>query len=387
LHFIAKETIKNVILLGNMKKVIFAATTDLNYDQRMHRICGSLQGAGFEVTLVGREWPGSLVLDPKPYRQHRLRCFFRSGKFFYLEYSLRLWFFLFFRHFDAYCAVDLDTALPLLLKARTRGGLFGYDAHEYFPEVIEVTGRPFTKKIWELIERFVVPRTDFAYTVSASLARIFEAKYGRPFTVVRNIAPWEPFSCPRKNEKFILYQGAVNKGRGLEAVLVAMQSVEAKLVICGEGDLYHPLRQKAIEMGLADKVQFTGYLLPEQLQAVTRQAYIGLMLLQNQGLSYYYSLANKFFDYLHAGIPQLCVDFPEYRALNDQYHVAELVALDPAEISRCLNYLLQDDDYYEALAANCLQASKILNWQQEEQQLLSLYQQLWQKERLTPANT
>lgn len=364
-----------------MKKIIFAVTTDLNYDQRMQRICGSLHGHGYGVSLVGREWKISEPLSVRPYHQHRLKCFFQKGKLFYLEYNFRLWLYLIGRPFDAYCAVDLDTALPLYLRARSTRGFFGYDAHEYFPETPEVMGRPKVKKLWETIEKFVVPRTDFAYTVAASLARIFEEKYGRPFAVIRNVSMYRYFAPFIKPDKYILYQGALNEGRGLEALLEAMLTVEARLVICGEGDLSGMLRQKAQDLGLAEKVSFTGFILPDDLLSLTRGAWVGVMLLENKGLSYYYSLSNKFFDYLHAGIPQLAVDFPEYRLLNEQYGVAVLVGLDPEKISEALNRLLRDQDLYGSLAENCQRAREELNWQQEEQKLAAIYRHLWKEEK------
>ena len=99
------------------------------------------------------------------------------------------------------------------------------------------------------------------------------------------------------------------------------------------------------------------------------------MLLENTGLSYYYSLANKFFDYVHAGIPQVLIDFPEYRALNEQFDVAELVAdLAPATLVTALNRLLRDEPTrYEHLAANCRRAAPQLSWQHEERELLRLW--------------
>ena len=108
-------------------------------------------------------------------------------------------------------------------------------------------------------------------------------------------------------------------GRGLESLLDAMPQVAGRLVICGEGDLSAALRAQAARLGLlaSGQVEFRGFVLPEALREVTRHAAVGIMLLENMGLSYYYSLANKFFDYVHAGIPQVLIDFPEYRALND----------------------------------------------------------------------
>ena len=47
---------------------------------------------------------------------------------------------------------------------------------------------------------------------------------------------------------------------------------------------------------------------PAALREVTRHAAVGIMLLENIGLSDYYSLANKFFDYLHAAVPMVVTD-------------------------------------------------------------------------------
>ncbi|SHJ29209.1 Glycosyltransferase involved in cell wall bisynthesis [Hymenobacter daecheongensis DSM 21074] len=367
-----------------MYPLLFTVTTDLNYDQRMQRICGSLAAHGYPVLLVGREWPTSRPLTPQSYRQHRLRCYFTKGKLFYLEFSLRLFFYLLTQKASLWCAIDLDTALPVWLRACLAGQPFVYDAHELFTEVPEVVARPGIRRVWLAIERLIVPRAARAYTVGPALARVFEQRYGRPFSVIRNISrleeqelPPAPAAAPPGG--YILYQGALNAGRGLEALLEAMPQVAGRLVICGEGDLSAALRERAVALGLlaTGQVEFRGFVLPAALREVTRHAAVGIMLLENQGLSYYYSLANKFFDYLHAGIPQLIVDFPEYRVLNDQYDVAEVVALTPEALAAALNRLLRDEPArYHQLAQNCRRARRELSWQHEEKQLLALYGEL-----------
>ena len=95
-----------------MKKLVFAVTNDLNYDQRMIRICTSLAQAGYSVTLIGRRFAKTPALAPRPFGQKRLFCFIRTGKLSYLEYNLRLFFYLLFKKADAVCAIDLDTILP-----------------------------------------------------------------------------------------------------------------------------------------------------------------------------------------------------------------------------------------------------------------------------------
>ena len=366
--------------------LFFAVTTDLCFDQRMQRICGSLAAAGYRVQLVGWQRPASPPLTPQPYAQHRLRGWFQKGKLFYLEYNVRLFCYLLGQRAAAWCAADLDTALPVWLRARLGGQPFVYDAHELFTEVPEVVARPAVQRVWRWVEGFIVPRARLAYTVGPALARVFAQRYGRPFAVVRNVSrlraddilPPAPSAAPTGG--YILYQGALNVGRGLENLLDAMPQVAGRLVICGEGDLSEALRQRAQNLGLlaSGQVEFRGFVLPEALREITRHAAVGIMLLENIGLSYYYSLANKFFDYVHAGIPQVLIDFPEYRALNDAFDVAELVTdLAPATLATALNRLLRDEPArYQHLAANCRRAAPQLNWQHEERVLLGLYANL-----------
>ena len=226
-----------------------------------------------------------------------------------------------------------------------------------------------------------MPRARLAYTVGPALARVFGQRYGRPFGVVRNVSRYVPAPYLGASGSYLLYQGALNVGRGLEQLLEAMPQVAGRLVICGEGDRSAALREQAARLGLlaTGQVEFRGFVLPEALREITRRAAVGIMLLENTGLSYYYSLANKFFDYVHAGIPQVLIDFPEYRALNEQFDVAELVPdLAPATLAAALNRLLPTGDAarYQHLAANCRRAAPQLSWQHEERELRRLWAEL-----------
>lgn len=344
----------------------------------MQKICRSLSGKGFHVELVGRLRNNSVALQAESFRQTRFKLLFNSGKLFYAEYNLRLFFYLLFAKADVFCAIDLDTLTAVYLAAKIKSTKISYDAHEYFTEVPEVVRRPLVKRVWQWVEKTFVPKLDLAFTVSPAIANLFTTQYQIPFHVVMNVPLLpETDSAAVKQDRTILYQGALNEGRGLEELIDAMQGINAKLLMAGEGDLSAQLRQQVRNKGLEKKVEFLGFVKPKELKTLTASVTIGVNLLRNTGLSYYYSLSNKFFDYIHADVPQVCIDFPEYRSINTQYEVAVLVeSCQPEEISNAIERLLNDRELYSRLQKNCDVCRQQLNWQQEEKKMIALYNEL-----------
>jgi glycosyltransferase involved in cell wall biosynthesis len=344
----------------------------------MIRICTSLAGAGYNVLLVGRKMKSSRQLDNKPFKQKRISCFFEKGKLFYAEYNIRLFFYLLFTKMVCICAIDLDTIVPCYFISKIKKIIRVYDAHELFCEMKEVVTRPRIYKIWKQIERFTVPKFNNGYTVNQRIADEFRKMYGVNYKVIRNLALLKEPAHVEKKEKFILYQGAVNEGRSFETLIPAFKDIDCKLIICGDGNFMQQAKQLVTANNLADKVIFKGKIKPDELSAVTQQAYIGITLFENQGLSNYYSLGNRFFDYLQAGIPQLCVNYPLYKEINDQLPVAVLVDdLSSGNIAAELNNLLANGVLYKELQHNCLKQRQHLNWQQEEKILIQFYKNLF----------
>jgi len=343
----------------------------------MQRICISIRNAGYDVTLIGRELPYSKPLNPKPFKQIRWKMLFNSGKLFYLFFNLRLFIHYLFNKYHIIVANDLDTMAAGFLAAKFKRIPLVYDAHEYFPQLPEVVHRPFTHWVWQTLEKFTVPRTKYCYTINQSYANIFKKKYGKDFQIFRNIARLEAAEIPERKDKFILYQGAVNVGRGIEQMIEAMQFLDYKLVICGRGDVFEKCQQLSKQFKVEDKVEFKGFVPPEELRIITLQASLGFTFFTNDGDSYYYSLANRFFDYFHNGVPQLCMNYPEYAAINKQYKIAYLVDdLSVPKIVEAVNTVLKNPDYYNELAQNCLKARVSLSWQNEAKRLVTFYDKI-----------
>jgi glycosyltransferase involved in cell wall biosynthesis len=278
---------------------------------------------------------------------------------------------------DCIGAIDLDTILPCYFISKIKKTKRVYDAHELFCEMKEIATRPAIYKVWKKIERYTVPKFTNGYTVNQPIADEFNKMYGVKYEVIRNIALLRDINTLQKKDKFILYQGAVNEGRSFETLIPAMKTVNCILIICGDGNFMQQAQQLVLENNLQNRVIFKGKVKPDELRTITQQAYIGITLFENKGLSNYYSLANRFFDYLHAGIPQLCVNYPVYKEINDKYPVA-ILANDISEknIAVLLNNLLENEVEYIKLQQNCLTARQELNWQQEEKKLIQFYKKI-----------
>jgi len=357
-------------------RILFTVTNELNYDQRMIRICNSLTKAGNNVKIIGVKHPNSPDLEDKNYHQKRLPVFFHKGFGFYFEYNLRLFIYLLFQKTDIFCCIDLDTMLPVYFVSFFKRKIKVYDAHEYFSQQKEIITRPKIYRVWHFIERTFVPKFLNGYTVSNGIKEEFLKYYHVKYEVIKNV----PVLKFRKNiikEKIIIYQGSVNEGRGFEYLIPAMQNVNALLFIYGDGNFLEKAKNIVGKNKLENKIIFKGKFLPDDLKKITSQAYIGINLVEPIGKNQYLSLANKFFDYIHNAVPQLTMNFPEYKKINDEFEVAVLINdLSSSSISKSLNFLLDNKEVYLRLQENCIAARNVFNWQNEEKKLIRFYEEL-----------
>jgi glycosyltransferase involved in cell wall biosynthesis len=364
------------------KKIILAVTNDLTYDRRMGRICSALGDSGAEVTLIGRKRHNSSVFTPSKFKGYRFRCLFNTGPFFYAEYNIRLFFILLFMDADILCACDLDTAPAIRLAGWVKGKKTVYDAHEYFSEVPELTNRPKVKAIWEWIATKTVPGFDACYTVGEELANLMRKRYGVHIDVIRNIAPFNAeikYAEPAYHQKkILLYQGALNVGRGLEACIEAMVSLhDWEFWLAGEGDITDRLKALAQEKGLSDRVIFLGWISPDQLHPLMKQARLSINLREVGSLNDYYSLPNKFFDAIHAGLPSVNMNYPEYARIIAKYPCAFLI--DEVRADKIVEAVKSIDEHPEtwnAMSLACLEAAKEFTWENESRKLIEIYANL-----------
>ncbi len=364
-----------------MKRIIVSVTNDLATDQRVHKICTTLLHQNFEVLLIGRKFKNSKPLN-RAYKTYRMRLLFNKGFLFYAEYNMRLFLKLIVLKKKVLLANDLDTLPANYLAALLTNKPIVYDSHELFTEVPELINKPFQKQFWLKIEQFILPKLQNCYTVSNSIALYYQKKYNTPFTVVRNVPLTSTHlkigSLPFKTsgKKIILYQGVLNKGRGLSLIIDAMQYInDALFVMIGDGDIKNILKQKVASLNLEKKVVFVPKMLPNDLKKITPLANIGLSVEEDLGLNYRYALPNKLFDYIQAKVPVLVSNLPEMEHIVATYHVGEaLTSRQAKKVAEQIKRIIfsDTDSYKESLQ----EAAKKLCWEKEELKIIKLFKSL-----------
>ncbi len=372
-----------------MPKAIVSVINDLVTDRRVHKTCMLLTEQGYEVTLVGRILKNSLPLDQRPYQTHRMKLWFEKGVAFYVEFTIRLFFFLRKNKASLLVSNDLDTLLPNYYFSKRRKCALVYDSHEIFCEVPELQETPLKKKIWESLEKAIVPKLTYCITVNQSIANWFTQKYKTPFKVVRNIPDIilvnriktrTEVNLPL-DKKIILLQGAgINVQRGAEEAVDAMHYINnAILLIIGGGDVICLLEKMAAEESLKGKVFLLPKMKPEELYQYTCNADIGLSLDKATNINYQYSLPNKLFDYVYAGVPVLASPLKEIKSFIDKYKVGICIEEhDAKHIADKINYMLSSADY-ATWKANTKIASEENSWEKEKQVWIDIFKDIKSK--------
>ena len=256
-----------------------------------------------------------------------------------------------------------------------------YDSHEYFTEVPELITRPRIRSFWLKLESTLFPKLKNVITVNPKLAEIYSLTYKVPVTIVKNVPSLnlkndiKPLLSFPSDRKIILYQGALNMGRGLELMIDTMPYLKDCLfVLAGDGDISEELKLRVSENNYSDKVRFVGKLLPEELLRLTNQADIGISLEEDLGLNYRYCLPNKVFDYIQARIPVLVSKLPLLEDLLNQYKIGECLNKRNPETLAILieNIIVNKSAYIQDLE----KAASDLNWNHEKETLIEFVKKI-----------
>jgi len=366
-------------------KVLIAVISDLATDMRVRKHASLLTEMGFDVTLIGRKSAVAVDMNILPGKTVRLHVPFRGGPLMYLSFNVMLMFQLFFRKADIYVSNDLDTLLPCFTASRLFSKPLAYDAHEYFTGQYGLPERKFKHRLWKRLEKWLLPEVRHMMTVSESIASLYNEEYGVSPVVIRNVAPATDHIIPanrldmvnREDDLLVVFQGAgINPGRGAEELIDAMTVTDGvRLLIIGSGDIIGDVRRRVSDRGLEDKVKVLPRMPWDQMMSYTMCCDAGLSLDTDTCLNQRFSLPNKLFDYIAAGIPVVVSSLPEVSAVVNNYKCGIVVGeMTPEAISGALTTLRDNRLLLESLKRGAEVARMELTWESEKKKEQELFQ-------------
>ncbi len=305
----------------------------------------------------------------------------------YLEWQLRVFFRFKKEHItfvNSHClsALPIGVFFKLFLKSK-----LVYDTHELETEVIGSVGM--RKKIDKAIEKLLIPFADIIFVVSESIARWYKNQYDlKEVYVIRNF-PYRQVSKSENanvlkakfnipdNELLFIYQGLLSEARGIEILLKAFSKIAKKkhIVFMGFGILENMIKE--FEHSFSN-IYLHPPVKPEEVIPYTKSADVGISLIENVCLSYYYSLPNKVFEYILSGLPLIVSDFPDMGKIVDEYKCGWKVGADEKSVIDLINNISKED--VKEKRNKVLISRDNFGWDKEEEKLLKAYRLLLNKE-------
>ena len=261
------------------------------------------------------------------------------------------------------------------------------------PRASRAKGRRLTsreRRVWEHAEGYV--------TITLALARELERRLGPRANAVANVDvipdgarvdtsrrfDWDGPPPPAthaaahanagRRAPLVTYAGHLYPWKGVETMLGALAAAPGLRgrVIGGhpsEPDLAR-VRQFAANLGLGERVEFTGMKAPGEVAALLREA--DLLVLPNRAMSVSASYTSplKLFEYLAAGRPIVASDLPALREiLRDRENAWLVPPDDPAALAAALEALARDKALAVTLARTAFDDAAAYSWDARAERL------------------
>jgi glycosyltransferase involved in cell wall biosynthesis len=384
------------------RALILVENQPVPLDRRVWPECLALREAGYDVTVICPQGQG-LDSDPFEVREgveiHRYPPAFASGSTFgYLrEYWTALWqttrlvYRLRGKRFDVVQACNPPDLLLIAALPLKRGGTkFIFDHHDVVPELYRCRFGARGGMLYRLarvLEAVTFRLADVVISTNDSYRKIAVERGGKKpedVFVVRNapdpeLRPIAPDPELKRGKPFLLgYVGIMGPQDGVDLALRALAALaktrrDWHAIFIGDGHVLPEMRRLAVELGIDDCVEFTGF--------VADQRRIGRMLatadvtLAPEPKNAYTDMSTmiKIAEYMAMKRPTVCFDLTESRITADG---AALYAEpnDEATFARCIDVLL-DDPELRARMGECgrSRVERGLSWEHSKRELQAAY--------------
>jgi glycosyltransferase involved in cell wall biosynthesis len=279
---------------------------------------------------------------------------------------------------NAHSLFVLPIAVTIKLFTRCR---VVYDTHEL--ETERSTMPALARPILRIFERTGIAVSDATIVVGDVIGEWYRKHYPRAqIDVIRNVPRAATATAPSvpslralyglaEHELLFLYVGMLTAGRAIEKLIDVFRRLPADrhIVFMGFGPLV-PL----VNQAEASNIHFHAAVPPHEVCAWARSADVGVCVIEANSLSYYYSVPNKMYESLTAGIPVLLSNFPEMKRIIEQWNCGWLVEPSADAIYQTVASI--DLAAIRARQPGAARAGQQLTWENEEPRLLDIYRRL-----------
>ena len=301
-------------------------------------------------------------------------------------------------NYDYIWCNDLPTLNPGLKISKKLGVKLIYDSHEiyletlnqFFPRnsfglkkiifdqnlnLMRLIGRKFNKRVLPQVNTFITVNESLReyfirqYSIQSSrvimnLPELKQSEKGTDSIDYRQEFNWD------KESIILIYQGALNEGRGLRLVIEVMNNIDNKfkLIVLGNGPLKQNLKDLLAPSN--QQVKFIDSVPIEQLLDYTRGADIGINLLEDFNLSKKLASPNKLFEYIHAKTPVVCSNTIENSKVLQNYKIGLLAENNSASITDAIIELSSKNK--TIFEDEMIRAINNYNWESQESKISSI---------------
>jgi len=310
---------------------------------------------------------------------------FKRGPFRFLYFNYHVLKILIKTRFDIIHARGLWVLPSILVIGVFRKFKLVYDAHEFFAGHELFQKHLWRRLTWLKLEKAAVSKMDVLITVSEPLGEFYKKLYPglKRIEIIRSLPKLKKTASTKEriNKKSeLVFHGYFLPGRGLSQLVRAvaqLKNIDFTLTLIGQGILEEQLRSLIQKYDLTEKVKIEPMVQSHKLLETIQSMDLGISLIEADSINRKYALPNKFFEYIHAGLPVFASNIPTLKEYVEKYGVGITTDPDSVDgIAEKLQSLLSDKNLLLNYKENCRSAAKELCWENESRKLLQVYKNL-----------
>jgi glycosyltransferase involved in cell wall biosynthesis len=321
------------------RALIVVENLSVPFDRRVWQESQALRDAGYEVSVIcpqgkSQDREPHALIDGIDIHRYPLRAATGGSSSFVREYAAALWHsWRLARGLGRFDVVHIcnppDLLFLVALPLKLRGARVIFDQHDLVPELYESRfgrGRDLLYRGVVALERLTYRLADVVIATNQSYRRA-AVERGRKAPervfVVRSAPDLSRFTGgvadparKRGKEHLLCYLGVMGPQDGVDYALKSLAALRElrpddwHAVFVGSGDCFDEMRALASELGLDDRVTFTGRIPDDDLLAYFSTADVALSPDPHNPLNDV-STMNKVLEYMACGLPIVSFDLRE----------------------------------------------------------------------------